>query len=79
MNWLRQRKIAPIRSGDSGPVAYLAQLLEQAQAGHIKSVVVSVQYDNGFIAGSMKMPISDLLMHKATIDEHVDDHFRGSK
>lgn len=46
--WRRQRKIARLPGSEATPQTTLAQTLEKANAGHIKSVVCLIEWNNGF-------------------------------
>lgn len=64
MDWLRQRKIAFLNHTKRTPVVALAQSLEKAQAGRIKSVYIGIQWeDDSFDADWSNMPKHDLAMH----------------
>ncbi len=65
ISWLRQRKIAFLNHTKRTPVVALAQTLEKAQAGKIKSVFICIQWedDDSFDSDWSQMPRSALLMH----------------
>ena len=64
IDWLRQRKIAWITSTKRTPDVCLAQTLEKARAGHIKSVYIGIQWDDDTYGGDWSsMPRHALAMH----------------
>lgn len=75
MNWLRQRKIAFLNNTRRTPLVALAQTLEKAQAGKIKSVYISIQWeDDTFASDWSQMKRAELLMHafQAQADVHEE-------
>lgn len=64
VNWLRERKIAFLNHTKRTPVVALAQTLEKAQAGKIKSIYISIQWeDDSYDSDWSQMKRSELLMH----------------
>lgn len=64
MDWRRVRKIAFLNHTRRTPLVALAQTLEKAQAGKIKSVYIGIQWeDDTYAADWSNMPRHDLAMH----------------
>jgi hypothetical protein len=64
MSWFKQRKIAWLGNTKRTPDVALAQTLEKANAGRIKSVYIGIQWDDDTFQGDWsQMPLTDLLMH----------------
>jgi hypothetical protein len=63
-DWLRRRKIAQLPGTQRTAVNALAATLEKAQAGHIKSVYIGIQWDDDTFCGDWSvMPRKDLAVH----------------
>jgi hypothetical protein len=77
MNWLKQRKIAWLSNTKRTADVCLAQTLEKANAGRIKSVYIGIQWDDDtFVGDWSQMPLRDLLMHAKRCEAEADSVFR---
>lgn len=62
--WRRKRKIAQLPSAERAVVTALASTMEKAQAGHVKSVYIGIQWeDDTFDADWSSMTRADLAAH----------------
>ncbi len=79
-DWLRIRKIAHIGNHvRRDPVVTLAQSLEKAQAGKVKSVMVSIQWqDDSMSCDYSQMRRSDLVSHAFNTQCEAHDATRKS-
>lgn len=72
--WVKQRKIAWLSSTKRTPDVVLAQTLEKAMAGHVKSVYVRIQWDDDSFTGDWSsMPRHDLAMHMLKMQQEARD------
>jgi hypothetical protein len=79
-DWLKERKIAQLPGTERTPVNALASTLEKAQAGHIKSVYIGIEWTDGTFCGDWsRMQTRDLAMHALTADKnaHSECHMGG--
>lgn len=62
--WAKQRKITRFPGAGADPVVFIAQLYEMAQAGKIKTIAASIEWDDETFADAhMRMSKSKLLFH----------------
>jgi hypothetical protein len=62
--WKKVRKIAQLPGTTRTAVNALASTLEKAQAGHVKSVYIGIEWDDGTFCGDWSaMPRKDLAVH----------------
>lgn len=79
MDWLRQRKIAFLQHTKRTPLVALAQTLEKAQAGKIKSVYIGIQWeDDTFVADWSSMTRSELASHALLAQSNALEEIRGA-
>lgn len=72
MSWIKQRKIAFLQHTKRTPVVALAQSLEKAQSGKIKSVYIGIQWqDDTFASDWSNMQDRDLATHAAQIQKEL--------
>lgn len=73
IEWLRKRKIALFPGARRTPEVALAQTLEKAKAGHIKSVYIGIQWeDDSFVGDWSNMPVHDLQLHARVCQREAD-------
>lgn len=75
-DWKQQRKIALLPGAVRTPEVALAQTLEKARAGHVKSVYVGIQWEDGtFVGDWSNMAVSDLALHAMTCQREAESVF----
>lgn len=73
-DWQRRRKIAQMPGTISTPTNSLASALEKAQAGHIKSVYIGIEWSDGTFCGNWSaMPKKDLAVHSLIAQKNALD------
>ena len=74
--WKRKRKIVQMPGVARTPVNALAATLEKAQAGHIKSVYIGIEWDDGTFSGDWsQMPRRDLAVHALAAQQNALNEF----
>ena len=72
--WRRVRKIAHLPGTRRTAVVTLAATLEKAHAGHIKSVYIGIEWDNGTFCGDWSnMERRDLATHALMAQKNALD------
>lgn len=70
--WYRQRKISTLPGVRADAATILARTLEKANAGKIKSVVISIEWtDTTHASDWSNMKINELAMHGLCIQRHI--------
>lgn len=76
--WQRQRKLVQLPGTPASPQLVLARTLEKAK--RIKSVAISIEWDDGtFAYDCSDMMISYLLLHSHSLAGFADDAFIGGQ
>lgn len=78
--WTRQRKIATLPGVRVDAVTSLARSLDKAQQGKVKSVCISIEWEDGTFATDYScMKMSTLCMHVASLQIDMQDEFRSGE
>jgi hypothetical protein len=76
-DWNKQRKIATLPGVRIDAVTSLSRTLDKAQQGRVKSVCISIEWDDGtFATDYSNMKMSTLCMHVASLTIDMQEEFK---
>lgn len=74
--WKLRRKIVQMPGAERTPVNALAATLEKAHAGHIKSVYIGIEWDDGSFCGDWSQMLrKDLAVHALVAQQNALNEF----